>query len=103
MSACWYAAQAYCAWLGPGIDLPREAQWEFASRGGYDGTGARPYRVYTFGNAADCSLANYEGCAKKPVPVGETQGVSPNGIYDLAGMPGNGFWTGIAMTSIAIR
>ena len=84
-SICWYAARAFCQWLGIGFDLPTEAQWEYAARGQFDGQDGRPYRRYPFGNTPNCDLGNFENCEAAVMPVGSTEGVSPFGLYDMGG------------------
>ncbi len=85
LEVCWYAAEAFCQWLGAGVDLPTEAQWEFAARWHHDGSGDYPYRVYPFGNDPTCLKANYEGCYAGVVDVGTADGTSPVGVYDMSG------------------
>jgi len=84
LEVCWYAARAYCQWLGDEYDLPTEAQWEAAARSSHDGYGG-DYWIYPFGNAASCALANYDDCNGAPVEVGEATGTPPSGVYDLSG------------------
>lgn len=81
---CWYAAQAFCQWLGPGFDLPTEAQWEAAARGTHDGKKAA-YWIYAFGNQASCELANYESCGRAPKTTSAAGGTSSLGVRGLAG------------------
>ncbi|MBT4715690.1 MAG: SUMF1/EgtB/PvdO family nonheme iron enzyme, partial [Candidatus Marinimicrobia bacterium] len=41
---------------------------------------------YPWGNNdPTCDLANFSGCSEELLPVGQTSGVSPFGIYDMIG------------------
>ena len=78
----WNMAKTYCEWRG--IHLPTEAQWEKAARG-TDG------RIYPWGENIDCTHANYVGgqnglCVGDTTVVGSYEsGISPYGVYDMAG------------------
>jgi formylglycine-generating enzyme required for sulfatase activity len=91
----WQAAQTYCQWRGG--SLPSEGQWEKAARG-TDG------RIYPWGNTFDGSRLNFcdSSCASvitadwanltfndgygDTAPIASySSGVSPYGVYDLAG------------------
>jgi formylglycine-generating enzyme required for sulfatase activity len=83
----WETAQNYCKWLTPSGRLPTEAEWEYAARGGKDGT------IYPWGDSIDHDFANYFGTAKgkrdqwdetTSAPVGS---FDPNGwgLMDVAG------------------
>jgi formylglycine-generating enzyme required for sulfatase activity len=73
----WFQARTYCAWRG--AQLPTEAQWEKAARG-TDGF------TYPWGPYITCNRANYGGCMDLTSAVGSfPEGVSPYGLYDLAG------------------
>ena len=74
----WFQANAYCEWRGS--SLPTDAQWEKAARGTDE-------RTYPWGEGIDCYKANYqEACIGDTTEVGSyLDGVSPYGLYDMAG------------------
>jgi formylglycine-generating enzyme required for sulfatase activity len=90
----WYEAEAYCNWLskkivavpeGYTIRLPRDAEWERASRGGEG-------REYPWGEGFDKTAANTWDSDSTGSGLGGTtavctfpQGVSPEGAWDMSG------------------
>ena len=79
----WFAAKAYAEWVGK--ELPTQAQWEKASRGGLTG------KIYPWGDARPNNRANYDRYTDitdfKHPPTKEVGSYLPNeyGLYDMAG------------------
>jgi formylglycine-generating enzyme required for sulfatase activity len=101
VGVCWFEAEAFCNWMakkiiavpeGYVIRLPRDGEWEYASRGG-DG------REYPWGEGFNKSAANTWDSDSTGSGLGGTtavctfpQGVSPSGAWDMSGNAWE--WTG---------
>jgi serine/threonine-protein kinase len=85
----WREAVDFCDWLSEimaeqgqsgRVQLPSEAEWEYAARG-IEG------RTYPWGNnAPDKGYCNFDNAVSDTTPVGAyPKGATPDGVHDLAG------------------
>ena len=79
VSLNWTEARSYCQWAG--MDLPTEAQWEFASRGNLSMT-------YPWGNSVfpSASLSNPSFGISFPRPISAPHSAASTKVDDLSSM-----------------
>jgi sulfatase modifying factor 1 len=91
VAVSWFDAVAYCEWLtkvsGQQIDLPTEAQWERAARGGKEG------EAYPWGNVPEADaldgnfpadiVSNYAARWKSGPEVVGRYAPNPYGLYNM--------------------
>jgi len=95
----WEDATEYCNWrsrtAGGKYRLPTEAEWEYASRGGFTGMGGKPKYKYPWGDDASASKANFDVDGKRGYSWEEAKlylkdvGSYPANGYGLNDMAGN--------------
>ncbi len=77
LEVSWFGANAFAEYYG--YKLPTERAWEKSARGDTESK-------YPWGNEEpDCLLANSFECSRDTRPVGQTTGLSPFGVTDMAG------------------
>lgn len=73
----WFGANAFAEFYN--LTLPSEYEWEKAARG-------NTYFTYPWGNQEPtCELTHYLGCGNGTKVVGQTMGISPYSVFDMAG------------------
>ena len=76
VAVSWYGAKSFALYYG--LDLPTEAEWEYAARGG------QQYKYGTDDGTIDGSKVNYDVNVGRPT-AGGTYPANPFGLYDMSG------------------
>ena len=76
VAVTWYGSKAFAEYYG--LDLAREAEWEYACRGG------RQYKYGTDDGTIGNTKANNDNNVGHPVDVGSYP-ANPYGLYDMSG------------------
>ena len=76
VAVSWYGAKSFAVHYG--FDLPTEAEWEYAARGG------KQFRYGTADGSIDSAKVNYGMYVGHPKPVGSYP-PNPFGLYDMSG------------------
>jgi formylglycine-generating enzyme required for sulfatase activity len=76
VAVTWYGSKAFAQYYG--LDLPREAEWEYACRGG------KQYKFGTDDGTISTSKVNYYSYIGHPVEMGSYP-PNPFGIYNMSG------------------
>jgi len=76
VAVTWYGSKAFAQFYG--LDLPTEAEWEYACRGG------KQYEYGTDDGTINGANANYKRRLESPVEVGSYP-ANPYGLYDMSG------------------
>jgi formylglycine-generating enzyme required for sulfatase activity len=72
----WYGSKSFALYYG--FDLPTEAEWEYACRGG------KQYKYGTYDGTISSSKANYNSNVGYPKDAG-SYSANPYGLYDMSG------------------
>jgi formylglycine-generating enzyme required for sulfatase activity len=76
VAVSWYGSKSFARYYG--FDLPTEAEWEYAARGG------KQLMYGTRDGTIDSSKVNYNMYVGHPTPVGAYP-ANPFGLYDMSG------------------
>ncbi|MDP2982609.1 MAG: SUMF1/EgtB/PvdO family nonheme iron enzyme [Candidatus Latescibacter sp.] len=76
VAVSWYGSKSFALYYG--FDLPTEAEWEYAARGG------KQYKYGTDNGEIDITRVNYDMYVGRPTPVGSYP-ANPFGLFDMSG------------------